>query len=88
MMTSRQRVAKRFVPSEGWVRRDFVVSMSWSQEAATRTTTASNVTNSYFLFQAGLIPIVFLMTDPSNQRKYIQHIPCPKSRAHIVRHVI
>jgi hypothetical protein len=27
---------------------------------------SSNVTNSYFLFQAGLIPIVFLMTDPSN----------------------
>lgn len=34
LMTSRQRVAKRLVPSEGWVRRDFVVSMSWSQEAA------------------------------------------------------
>lgn len=34
LITSKQRVAKRFVPREGWVRRDFVVSMSWSQEAA------------------------------------------------------
>lgn len=48
---------------------------------STRTTTASNVTNSYFLFQAGLIPIVFLMTDPSNPEaaSWLQDIETTKS---------
>jgi transcriptional regulatory protein GAL4 len=37
--------------------------------------------NSYFLFQAGLIPIVFLMTDPSNPEAatWLQDIETTKS---------